>query len=227
MTDEAMTVTQAEPAPRRAAEGPLMRSPSGRLHAALGARVVLEGGWEMPASYGEPGAERARLRETIGVADVTARGKIDLRGRIDRALPAVGDGAVVARVADDWALVLVSAEAVPGRLRELEAAAGEGAMATDATHLYAGFALAGPLVADALARLTSLDPATLVEGAAAGTSLAEVPAVLVGRELPVRVVEAYVGSEFGRYAWETLLEVARGLGGGPVGWDALRELGWG
>jgi hypothetical protein len=49
---------------------------------------------------------------------------------------------------------------------------------------------------------------------------------MVRRDLPVPLLEVYVGSEFGRFVWETLLEVVRGLGGGPVGWSGLRAEGW-
>ena len=43
----------------------------------------------------------------------------------------------------------------------MQAAVGTAAMVTDVTHLYAGFVLGGSPLSDALARLTSWDPATL------------------------------------------------------------------
>ena len=42
----------------------------------------------------------------------------------------------------------------------------------------------------------------------------------------VPVMEIWVAMEFARYAWRSILEVVERLGGEPVGWDALRELGW-
>ena len=226
MTGAAGTATESATAPRPRDEWPVMRSPAGRLHAARGASFRAESGWEIPASYGDTEAERTALREAVAICDVTARGKVDIHGRVDEALPdGVQDG-IVARISHDWALVFTAPGEPSALVRELEGAAGDAAMVTDVTHLYSGYALAGPRLDDLVARLTSYDHSTLAPGAAAGAPIAEVRAVLVRRELEVPVVEAYVASEFGRYVWESLLEVAERLGGAPVGWDALRAEGW-
>jgi len=109
---------------------------------------------------------------------------------------------------------------------KLVSAAGEGTMVTDATHLFVGFALAGPELPEALARLTSWDPALLATGEATGAPIGDVRAVVVRRDLPLPVLEAYVATEFARYAWETVLDAVRRAGGTPVGWSALRGEGW-
>ena len=108
----------------------------------------------------------------------------------------------------------------------MQAAVGTGAMVTDVTHLYAGFALAGPSLSDALARLTSWDPSGLDVGSATGAPIADVRAIVRRREASEPVMEVWVAMEFARYAWRSILEVVERLGGEPVGWDALRELGW-
>ncbi len=220
------TVTEAIPTPSRPSADPVMRSPATRLHAELGAKFSLEAGWELPASYGDTEGERSLLRESVAVADITARGKIDARGRIDAALPVGGDGDLVARIADDWALIFAPPGPVGSRVRELEARAGSGAMVTDVTHQYVGFALAGAGLGDLLARLTGWDPSTLAPGQATGAPIAEVRAAVIRRDLAFPVLEAYVDSSFGRFAWGAILDVARRLGGGPIGWDALRAEGW-
>ena len=100
-------------------------------------------------------------------------------------------------------------------------------MVTDVTHLFAGFALAGPELPTVLERTTSWDPATLAPGEATGAPIVEVRAMMVRRDLPVPVLEVYVATEFARYVWEALLGVSSpGLGGAPVGWQALRAEGW-
>jgi glycine cleavage system aminomethyltransferase T len=99
-------------------------------------------------------------------------------------------------------------------------------MVTDATHLLAGFALAGPELHTVLERTTSWDPSSLAPGEAAGAPIAEVGALLVRRDLSVPVLEVYVGTESARYAWEVLSGVVSELGGAPVGWQALRAEGW-
>jgi glycine cleavage system aminomethyltransferase T len=217
------------PAPRGApeppAEDPILRSPLGAANAGLGADFVLEAGWELPRSYGDPEKERRLLTGSVSLADVTPRGKIDVRGPLQAALPAGRDD-LVARIADDWALVLCPPGPVGERVASLQERLGSAGMATDATHLYAGLALCGPGLPDLLARLTSWDPTTLAPGSAAGAPLAEVRAVVVRRQASFPLIEAYVPTESARYVFEAALGVVARLGGGPVGWDALRAEGW-
>jgi sarcosine oxidase, subunit alpha len=206
---------------------PVRRPPAARLHSAEGASVVREAGWELVSSYGDVSAERAVLRESVGVVDVTPRGKIDLRGRIDDALSnGAGRAEIVVGIADTWAVILRPPGPVADRVAKLEAAAGGAAMVTDVTHLYAGYALAGPEVPEVLARLTSFDADSLEPGGGTGAPIAEVRAVWARRDLEVPAVEVYVAAEFGRYAWRTFVDAVRARGGAPVGWEALRAEGW-
>jgi glycine cleavage system aminomethyltransferase T len=204
---------------------PVRRSPVSRMHAALGASLEIEAGWEVPASYGDEATERSTLKETAVLVDVTPRGKVDLRGQIDGAVGAAG-ATLCARVADDWALLLTGPGDEEPLLGIVEAASGPGAMVTDATHLYAGFVVGGPLLHEVLARVTSWDPSTLAPRTAAGAPIADVPAVMLDREASPSLMEIFVGSESARYVWEVLLDVVRNLGGLPAGWHALRAEGW-
>jgi glycine cleavage system aminomethyltransferase T len=204
---------------------PLLRSPLASIHAGLGADVVIERGAEVVRSYGDPDRERAAIADGIGVADITVRAKIDIRGDVDRALsPIPAD--VVARIAGDWALLFSPPGSMTERVASMQAAAGTSAMVTDVTHLYAGFALAGPSLPDALARLTGWDPSTLDAGTATGAPIADVRAIVVRREASVPLLEVWVAMEFARYVWRSVLQVVERLGGEPVGWEALREKGW-
>ena len=204
---------------------PVCRSPLARSHADLGAVADREAGWELVAHYGDEAAERTTLRDKVAVADVTARGKIDIRGSLDGALSAAGD-VLTARIADDWALLLSEPEGEEVLVPKVVSAAGDGAMVTDVTHLFVGFALAGPQLPEALARLTSWDPASLASGEATGAPIGDVRAVVVRRDLSLPVLEAYVAIEFARYAWETVLDAVLRTGGAPAGWRALRAVGW-
>ena len=205
---------------------PTMRVPAHRIHADLGAKFELLADWEVPVSYGTPAAEVESLTSSIGVADITPRGKLDVRGAVDGVLGPDLVGILRARISATWALVLTEVGGADGRIEDLQARAATAAMVTDATHLYAGFLLAGPLVPEALARLASIDARSLAGGAAVGAPLTDVRAILVARDVPSTFVEAYVDSEHGRYVFETLYEVVRGLGGRAVGWGPLRDWGW-
>jgi glycine cleavage system aminomethyltransferase T len=204
---------------------PIRRSPVTRMHTGLGATFEVEAGWQIVGSYGQQDVERAALTETAALVDVTPRGKIDLRGRIEAVTRAAGDS-LCARVSDDWALLLTAPGEEEALLGTVEAAAGPGAMVTDATHLLAGFALGGPRLHDALARVTSWDPSSLDPGSATGAPITDVPAVVLRRDASPPVMEVYVASESARYVWEVLLDVVQRLGGGPAGWRALRAGGW-
>jgi glycine cleavage system aminomethyltransferase T len=202
-----------------------MRSPLAAIHAAWGAEVSVDAGAEVVGSYGDTERERRAVLEGIGVADITVRAKIDVRGDVDRALsPAPGD--VVAKMATDWSVLFGPPGPVKERVASMQAAGGTAAMVTDVTHLYAGFALAGPLLSETLARLTSWDPSTLDVGAGTGAPVADVRAIVLRRQASVPLVEVWVAMEFARYAWRSIVDVVERLGGEPVGWHALLGLGW-
>lgn len=204
---------------------PRVRSPLTAIHAQLGADVAVEAGAEMVRSYGDVDAERAVIARTAGLADVTVRSKIDVRGDVDR-IVSLFPGDLIARIADDWAVLLSPPGSVADRVISMQTAAGPAAMVTDVTHLYVGFVLCGPLFADAVSRLSSWDPASLRPGNATGAPIADVRAIVVRPEAPPDLLEIYVATELGRYVWGVIHDVVEGLGGEPVGWNALRERGW-
>jgi glycine cleavage system aminomethyltransferase T len=208
---------------------PILRSPLMSIHLANGAMTQVDDGAEVVRSYGDTDAERAILTGAVGVADVTVRGKIDIRGRIDglvEGLVEPGAGDVVARIAQDWTLVFAPPGPVTERVNSMASRAGHDAMVTDVTHLYAGFVLAGPALSEVVARLTGWDPATLEPGDATGAPIADIRAIVVRREMSLPLLEISVAMEFARYAWRSICDVVERLGGGPVGWDALHEQGW-
>jgi hypothetical protein len=84
-------------------------------------------------------------------------------------------------------------------------------MVTDATHPVRRVRARGPELPEALARLTSWDPALARDGRGdpARRSATFAPSSVRPRpSLPV--LEAYVATEFARYAWETVLDAVRG-----------------
>jgi len=222
---------------------PVMRSAVHRMHAAMGGIFELRLGWDVPALYGTEEAEVAALGSTLGFADVSARGKIHLSGGVEGYLrkltggpleplrtaplkPGQGSGGMVARIARDWALALVPASSEGPLIAELDAEPIDEAMATDVTSAMSAFLVAGPRLDDFLARSVSFDVAELKAGACAAATWSRIPALLVVRNLAAPAVEIYVGSDHGRYAWETIRRLGDHLGGSPVGWRALDAWGW-
>ena len=214
---------------------PVMRSVVNRAHEAMRASFERRGAWTVPALYGSGDHEVAALNDSLGFADISARGKIHLSGAVDplvRSLAGasidplttapIKSGGLVARLGRDWALALLAPSSEAGAMRSLEPMDSGAAMATDVTSALSAFLIAGPRLDDLLTRTLTIDITDLAPGGCVAATWARIPSVLVMRELPRPAVELYVGSDHGRYAWETL----RGLAGTPVGWRAIESWGW-
>ncbi len=226
---------------------PVMRSPLHRAHERLGATFGRDGEWEYPAAYaGETGEAGLRaVAEGVGVADVTARGKVDLRGaigdlfaRIARTSEGWEPGTIVpiepapseehpgliAPISDRWAILFCPPASLDTRMEELDRpAGGASAMVTEISSQYVGVALTGPRTFDLLERLTAFDLRELEPDACVATRALELTAIMLRRG---PVVELWVSASSARYAWETVLHAGARLGAAPVGRDALSTLGW-
>jgi glycine cleavage system aminomethyltransferase T len=216
-----------------------MRSAAHRSHKDLGASFELRGAWEVPASYGSDSAEAEAIRTGLAVADISARGKIHLSGSIDSLLSrmtgdavapgrtaAITSGGTVAMVARDFAIALFEPSAEGDALTAIEGELTADAMATDVTSAMSGFLVAGPLLEQLFARTLTVDVDEIQHGRCLGARWAHIPAIVVVSAPAKPMVEIYVGSEYGRYAWRTLLELSHKLGGIPVGWTSLESAGW-
>jgi glycine cleavage system aminomethyltransferase T len=220
-------------------KAPLMRSTAHRSHVALGATFEVRGVWEVPAAYGSEQQEAEAIRAGLAIADISARGKLHLSGSIDPLVRHMTGGAldpmhaagmtsggVVARVARDFALALLEPSAETAALTALEDQLTWDAMVTDSTSAMSGYLVAGPLIKELFARSLTVDVEEIQPGRCLAARWAHIPAILVVSKPAAPVVEIYVGSEYGRYAWRILLELAGKLGGIPVGWGSLESSGW-
>jgi hypothetical protein len=214
---------------------PVMRSTVHGKHVEIGAAFERRGAWLVPALYGSLDEEVGALRTSLGFADISARGKLHLSGAVDdhvRFLTGAAveplhtapltSGGVLARIARDWGLALLKPSAERDVILGLAERDTDRALATDVTCALSGFLIAGPLLADFLARTVHEDLSGVLPGCCAAASWARIPAVLVMKELAAPAVEIYVSSDLGRYAWEVLQRLA----GTPVGWRALEQWGW-
>lgn len=229
MSDEPQVLTAEPPSDARPSRfAPVMRSPLSAQHGRLNAQLAMEDGWELPRNYGDVDRERRAIREGLAIADISSRGKIDIRGEVDSSLAQLTQthGAQLARLGRAWALVLTPAADLDSSFQLMQQSADRATMVTDATSIYAGIALLGPRVPDLLLRLTAIDLVALAPGHSVATQLLRIPGILLRRDLPMMVVEAYLPSEFARYAWEGVFAVGHPLEPEPVGWDALRAEGW-
>jgi glycine cleavage system aminomethyltransferase T len=194
--------------------GAIARSPMERQALAAGARLLERDGWNVAVGFDGEEAERARTRSTVGFADLSHLGKVEVQG------PAVQDVELgTARLADGvwWCpftlrRVLVLAER--GDLPDLSDA-------VDVTTAFAALAIEGRLARELFARFTALDlrdAVTPVRGFRPG-SVARTPGAVL-RQSDERWLMLF-GAALGQYMWTVVADAAASLGGGPVGVDAL------
>jgi heterotetrameric sarcosine oxidase gamma subunit len=223
--------------------GALAKSPMEPGAAAAGATFEERDGWKVATAFAAPRIERAICASSVGFADVSHLGKIELQAGADDLAALVagatgGESLVLGRairVAGAWwcpysptrAVVLCS-PADTAALRDLltaSAADANGlASVIDITAAQGAMTILGPLAREVFARFTAIDlrpEVTPVHGWRPGSVARTGGAILC--EAPDRYLMLF-GAAFGQYIWTTVADAAEHLGGGPVGVDALQPL---
>ena len=238
----------AGPPPASAATPPKLSAFHHRLVAA-GATLVDVDGWRQAERIGGVENEVRRAREGVGVVDVSPAGKLDLKGtgvagllaRLcgDAAAPGLhqvgrvdvgGSAVVLARLAEDQALVLTPAGARGGMTDAISGTMGaenDCHHLTDVTSTLAGLRLVGPRCRDLLRKLTSADLRDRVvpTESCAQVGLAKVPALILRLDrtgLPT--YELYISRDYGEYLWDVLFDAGGEFGIVPIGLSAGRTL---
>jgi heterotetrameric sarcosine oxidase gamma subunit len=214
------------------------RSPMERQAAAAGASFEQRDGWNVAVRFDGLEAERGRARTSVGFADLSHLGKVELQAPAD-ALEAIagvelelGRGTLAAGTwwcpyAPTRALALCEPAALPalrGRLQETAAGQEGLTSVVDVTTAYAALAIGGPLAREVFARFTAIDlrdPVTPVHGFRPG-SVGRTPGAIL-REGEQRWLMLF-GAALGQYMWTVVADAARTLGGGPVAPDALEPV---
>lgn len=220
---------------------PALRSPIEWTHSREGARFQQRVGWRVATGYGQPAEERAACRDSVGVADVSFLGKLELQaepGVVSSIVSQLAGGATLelgqAALHDDvwWCpltpgrvLAVTPPEATTRVGDELEAAASDAPFASvvELTAAYGSNAVAGPLAREAFARATALDlrPERFGEGAFAPVSVARTPGMVL-RAGGDRFLHLF-GAGYAGYIWTVFVDAAEHLGGRAVGLEALGD----
>jgi glycine cleavage system aminomethyltransferase T len=219
---------------------PALRSPIEWTHRAAGAELGARAGWRVVSTYGALAQEVAACRSTVGVADLSHIGKLELQGTpadvagvvaelaggaaLEPGRATLDDGTWWCPISAGRVLALTQPEAtaaVRERLEGAAAAAERFASVIEVTTAFGSNAVVGPLAREAFARTTALDlrPSEFAEAAFAPVSVARTPGMVL-REHGDRFLHLF-GAGYADYTWTVFVDAARHLGGRAVGSEAL------
>ena len=244
-----MAVTIPEPG---IPEPPIPERRTAMYHAQLSMSAVMveADGWQLPARYGDVWQESEWLRDTVGVSDISAIGKLRVVGAaaseaLLKLLPqaeglapgAVGEadlppehGAgklLAARLAADEFLLLTPPGRAPGIMDAMPGLDVPCAHVVDVTSGLAGVSIIGPSSLLLLSRITELDVSlrAMPDLVCAQARFAGIQGLLLRRDAHgIPIYQLYAGREYGEYLWEALIDAAKADGGGPAGLEALSGL---
>ncbi len=220
-------------------EAPVIRSPIGSLLQDAGACFRERGGWEVAASFGDPAGEQEACRRSVGIADQSCLGKLELQaepeivnqiaselagGSLHPGRAINHDGAWWCPLRPSRLLVVIPPESTPeirARLQDAAARSGGSASVIELTSSLGSNAAVGPLARETFARVSALDlrEASSGSGGFAPGSVARVPGMVL-REGRERYLHLF-GAAYAEYIWTVFLDAAEALGGCAVGIDAL------
>jgi glycine cleavage system aminomethyltransferase T len=221
--------------------GAVAKSPMEPGTVAAGATIEQRDGWNVATAFSDPDTERALCATSVGFADLSHLGKIEIQGDDLAAIVAAASGGAAlelgcaTRADGAWwcpysahrAVVLCSAAdtaALRDRLTASAAGANGLASVIDTTTAQGAMTIVGPLARETFARFTAIDlrpQVTPVHAFRPGSVARTGGAILC--EAPDRYLMLF-GAALGQYVWTVVADAAGHLGGGPVGVDALEPL---
>jgi len=222
---------------------PKRLSPLHDQHQVLDARFDLRGGWLVPEMYTNTGDEAKTLQESVGLTDISAWGKLTLKGVAAGTVVSASLGespteagvileikpkqVLVAQLTADESLILTppDAEKEIATLLEAEIVSQNSFVSIiDQTSGLAGFSISGPESAGVMKKLCALsfNSKDFPNMHVAQGSFAKVRATILRRDrdsLPA--FELFADRSYGEYLWDAILDAGREFGIRPVGWEAM------
>jgi sarcosine oxidase subunit alpha len=215
---------------------PIKRTAMYRKHLALGAMTTDYYGWEAAEQFTSPDEEARRVREGVGLSDVSWLGKLDVKGKgvnlksqISNLKSQIPNPKSLLSLEQGHWLVMCEPQDFDGVWEELErlAAAADCLHVTDVTPVYAALLIAGPKSRDVLHKLTEIDvsDAAMLDLSCSQTGLAHVHAIFIRQDMgDLLSYRLLVGREYGEYIWDALMHAGHEEGIVPFGLEAQRLL---
>jgi heterotetrameric sarcosine oxidase gamma subunit len=218
-------------------------SPLHNRHQSLGAHFDLRGGWLVPKAYTSAEDEATVLQESAGLADVSARGKLILKGAHAAAIVSSclgmaptkpgdvtetkSDHTLIAKLTPEEFLLLTP----PGAERKLSDSLQAEiesqdifASLVDQTSGLVGLSIFGPKSKGVMKKLCAIDFDTkdLHNFYVVQSSFATVRSTIIGQaQDALPVFELFADGSYGEYLWDTILDAGREFGVHPVGWETI------
>ena len=217
---------------------PPLRSPIEWVHREGSASYTERAGWRLVADYGDPALEAEACEGSVGLADLSHVGKLEVQGTagaVARIVESIAGASISpgratlsggvwwCPITPERVMALTPPGATAGVRGALEATTSGDAFVSvcEQTTSLGSNAVVGPLAREAFARSTALDmrPAAFGESAFAPVSVARVPGMVlrVGADSFLHLF----GSGYANYVWSVFVDAAEHLGGRAVGVDAL------
>ena len=225
---------------------PVRRSAMHQKHLESGASMVDLDGWQQPSKFESVEAYGNRLRETVGIIDISPQAKFVIKGDqlsqfISRvfpgsSIPDIGESNIadfidekvtLCRLAVDEILCLAPATLAARLAEASKDDSGQCAHALELTSGLAGIGIAGPESARLLSMISELNTSISAFSnlRCAQSKFADIHGVILRNDIgSLPSYQLYFGREFGEYLWEAILEAAVVCGGGPVGFEALEAI---
>lgn len=200
----------------------------------MGAEMIEFEGWEIPAQFRSPEEESRKVRNGVGLADLSWTGKLEVRGAIPTLIACDLPGGAIWHLSRGETLVTCEPQALANVVeafqawiaRELRPEASP-IRVTDVTSVYASLLLVGPRSRDVLQRLTALDVSddALQNLTGDRTGCAHVHTTILREDLgDFPTYWLLVGREYGAYLWEALMHAGEPFDVEPIGTTALSML---
>lgn len=217
-----------------ASERPVKRTALYRTSLALGAEMIEFEGWEIPAQFRSPEEELGKMRNGVGLADLSWIGKLEVRGALPAPIAFDLPGGTIWHFSrgemfvtcepQDFSDVMEAFQVWMAREFKSDASP---IRVTDVTSAYASLLLAGPRSRDVLQRLTALDVSddALQNLTGDRTGCAHVHTTILREDFAD--FPAYwllVGREYGAYLWDALMHAGEPFDVRPIGTTAISML---
>jgi heterotetrameric sarcosine oxidase gamma subunit len=214
-------------------------------HQTLGAHFELRGGWLIPQVYSNTDEETKVLQESAGLTDISARGKLTLKGVAGDAIISAlfGESPIkvgvvteirpehilVAQLTPDEFLVLTP----PGAEKEI-AVSLEAEISSQSTFVslidqtsgLVGFSISGTESTEVMRKLCALSFSSkdFPNLHLAQSSFAKVRATILRHDQGVSpTYECFADCSYGAYLWDAILDAGREFNMQPVGWGTLEK----